>query len=45
MGKRYHLHRSLFLENIEKELLEIEQQKIPKKAKPSDGQISLFANS
>ncbi|MCD4676277.1 MAG: ATP-dependent helicase, partial [Desulfobacula sp.] len=42
MGKRYHLPRSLFLENIEKELLEFEKQKIPKKAKPSDGQISLF---
>ena len=42
MGKEYHQTRSHFLDQIEKEQIEIREQKFKKTDKKDDGQLKLF---
>jgi len=42
MGKEYHQNRSHFIDQIEKEIIEIEEQIIKRKDKTDDEQLALF---
>ncbi len=42
MGREYHFEKSPYLDNIEKELIELSKSEYKKREKKDDNQLSLF---